>query len=739
VFGLGFYFPKEESVYQRFADSTATILGTIASKYIGDNPPTGFTFRTVYTEGIKQLEDGRYDLDLGSRFPDSPLGHYAYAYAALYCERDETVELALSCYGPSHLYLNGQSWYKSTMADDVDRRRIRLLRAELRQGWNDLFIKVSKTSSGFGCIIGSSNSKWFPLHFLSPLRERAGSGGWIYSEPTDQDWYEKKALPAWDSLEAESGLHWLPPLQPKKPGVHPTADLQSLFGRKEGQIAYGWTSFQVEDSGSSLCHLTGTATGQLRIWIGNDLVATTDNSRIDLTCSLKYGRHQLLVESADTSAAEPWEYDLNIELNGETVPWICPQNIQGPVGSWLHLGPFTERLHDPLEIRTLYRLFNNGSEEVYWRTGTPHLAVRPYLENRLYARWNYPLGVTLYGLLQTGRMLDRQDITDYAAGHIDECTNLYAYSLWDRQVYGSAAINHQLVELDMLDDCGSFGSAMLEAYKDHRNPDYVAIADIIADYMKNTQERQSNGAFYRQRSGEYQERTLWADDLYMSTPFLTRYYELTGETEYLDDAALQFLLFKEYLYMPELQMMSHVYDFKYNVATYVPWGRGNGWVLFSLSELLAVMPEHHEKRAELLAFFGLLAEGYVRLQDEDGLWHQILTDASSYPETSSTAMFAYAFSRGLRHGWLTAEGPYINAVYKAWDGLTRHCIDQWGNVHGVCQGSGYSFTPDYYRNELHPILNDTHGIGIILLCGIEVMALTRHLQQDPSTANSVRT
>ena len=101
---MGFYFQREESVYQRFADSTATILGTITSKNIGDNPPTGFTFRTVYTEGIKQLEDGRYDLDLGSRFPDSPLGHYAYAYAALYCEQDETVELALRCYGPSHLY-----------------------------------------------------------------------------------------------------------------------------------------------------------------------------------------------------------------------------------------------------------------------------------------------------------------------------------------------------------------------------------------------------------------------------------------------------------------------------------------------------------------------------------------------------------------------------------------------------------------------------------------------------------
>jgi len=67
---------------------------------------------------------------------------------------------------------------------------------------------------------------------------------------------------------------------------------------------------------------------------------------------------------------------------------------------------------------------------------------------------------------------------------------------------------------------------------------------------------------------------MWIDDLYMSTPFLARYYKLTGQPEYIDDAARQFLLFKKYLFMPEYKIMSHIYDFGYNLPTGIPWGRG---------------------------------------------------------------------------------------------------------------------------------------------------------------------
>jgi rhamnogalacturonyl hydrolase YesR len=198
---------------------------------------------------------------------------------------------------------------------------------------------------------------------------------------------------------------------------------------------------------------------------------------------------------------------------------------------------------------------------------------------------------------------------------------------------------------------------------------------------------------------------------------------VTAEADAIDEAAKQFLRFKRYLYMSEQQIMSHVYDFKYGLPTRIPWGRGNGWVLFSLSELLERLPETHEDREELLAMFRELSQGIAALQSGSGLWHQVLNRPDAYLEASCTAMFVYAFSRGVRFGWLDREGPYAEAALKGWRGLTAQAIDRQGNVHGVCSGSRYSFSPDYYMEDLRTVRNDNHGIGIMMLAAVEVMQL----------------
>jgi rhamnogalacturonyl hydrolase YesR len=165
------------------------------------------------------------------------------------------------------------------------------------------------------------------------------------------------------------------------------------------------------------------------------------------------------------------------------------------------------------------------------------------------------------------------------------------------------------------------------------------------------------------------------------------------------------------------------------MATGVPWGRGNGWAIFSLSELLAVLPEKHEQRPALLAAFRELCEGYLALQDGSGMWHQVLDVSDSYPETSCTSMFIYGFARGIEYGWLEQPDLFIKSVFKAWEALNRISIDKNGNVYGVCRGSEFSFTPEYYKTELLWNLNDTHGIGIVLLAGVEMLKLMKHLKK----------
>ncbi|RXZ76575.1 glycosyl hydrolase [Paenibacillaceae bacterium] len=715
------YFPLEESLHDRQGSSVRKAIEIIANQYVGSTPPNGFIFRTVSKESFRQLEDGRYDINLMEKFPERQLGEFGYACTLVHSGQSCEIELALSCYGPTRVYLNGGLFYKSTMTDDVNILNKRLLQAQLHKGWNIFFIKMVKASSGFGCIFGSSNYKWFPVHGLAPFAERSGGGGWAYSSSV-QDLYSEEALPAARSLEKSLPTPWFPLL---------TGDggqdcgFEQLFGLLPGQSAYGWSSFHSPGHREALCSLSGEAPGPIQIWVNDTLIVEAEGGSFDASVVLSPGDHSILLLS--TCGSNDWSVSVSVTSEGRPCRLTAPQRVKGVQQNWICLGPFSDRESAYLGTEpspTLYQLFDRSvggkKESLYWRApGIAEGYVRPYLENERYAKWNYPLGVTLYGLLQAGRILKREDLLDYVTGHISECTNLYPYSLWDREQYGAPAINHQLVELNMLDDCGSFGSAMLEAFEETRDEKYLTIAHIIADYIMNKQERKEDGVFYRLRAGEYQENTLWADDLYMSTPFLTRYYKQTGNEAAIKEAASQFLLFKKYLYMPERRIVSHVYDFKYNTPTHIPWGRGNGWVLFSLSELLAVMPEASVERGELIRLFNDLASGYLALQGAHGLWHQVLTDASSYEETSCTAMFAYAFCRGVRLGWLQNPDAYADAARKAWEGLTKFSIDQAGNVYGVCRGSGYSFSSDYYKDELNWVLNDTHGIGIVLLCGGE--------------------
>ncbi|MDR6553179.1 glycoside hydrolase family 88 protein [Paenibacillus qinlingensis] len=724
------HFDKQQSIQARCGSNTQLILENIANHYMGTHPANSFTWRLYSRQGCKQMADARYDLNLGEKFPEAKNGQFGYAFTQIWSDTERIVESALSCYGPASLYVNGQLLYKSVTIDELNPANKRHLKIPLSSGWTTIFIKLRKTPAGFGCILGTIRSKWSTPPALAPFNEREGQAGWIYSVPTDEDVYKNRALPALGQSELATGIEWRPTLKwNTEQNKQPVFTRMFGNGAQEGQYAYGWTRLRCSSPGKQRYSFRGTnQSAALTVWIdGKEVFHAQALQPIHFDIDLTYGQHDLLVQSL--SGGKDWGFNVDIHQNGQLCEVELPHPVQGTEERWLYAGPFQrEKAYTPAELQTMYTVWEPENGGLYWRLDQPDAWVRPYLENANYARWNYPLGVTLYGLLQGGKMLGREDIVRYVTNHISECTRLYDYGLWDRKQYGFPWVNHQLIELDMLDDCGSFGSVMLEAYTEHKERTYLEVAEVIGDFICNRQERREDGAFYRESPGYYMEKTLWGDDLYMSTPFMKRYYLLTGNVAVLDDAAEQFIAYKKYLYMPELKVMSHVYDFKFNTATYVPWGRGNGWPLFSLSELLEVLPSTHARRGELVAFFQEFSEGLLSLQGNNGLWHQVLTDPDSYEETSCTAMFIYAFCRGLRLGILQDNRSAFEAsIRQAWHGLISRAVDQYGNVHGVCTGSKYAFTADYYKDELPWKTNDTHGIGIVMLAGIEVERLNHYM------------
>lgn len=720
---IGYYFEDSRSMAEVAGDQPEVTLSVIANRFKELNPQAPVTYRAFSMRGIQRALDYRYEADFNQFFPEAENEEYVFAWAKMWSGADAEYMFDINCYGPIVVYLNGdEAWCSNIFTERYPNKHNRFT-LHLRKGWNQFVIRSKKTRGGFGWKFGSWLGK-HPYVFMMPSVEREGMEGWLFTNPVPAG---VEIQPSLGDSEASTKRVWNPSHD------WSDAELESgvctrIFGEAKGKTALAWTKLENTADSSFVVKGAGTQQGKVRILLDDKEILSSDSGdTIGFEAELAPGLHNLVVLCEGTESG--WGFDLDLESSQSGFAQSCPCDLAGRADKWLFAGPFDDA-HPPVfeKLKNFLNVHETANGPHYWRLNAPETYLRLYNENPLYGRWNYPLGVTVYGLLHAGLEIKSEEIRSYVRDHVQVCCSTYPYSLWDRSQFGGPTHMHRLLSsIDSLDDCGSFGSSMLEVAQHCEIEGYERIAHFVAEFIANKQDRFPDGAFYRREMmHEFHENTMWADDLYMSVPFLCRYYQLTGEQRYVDDAAKQFLGFRKRLYIPEDRVMSHVYDLRREMATGVPWGRGNGWTVFSLAELLGVLPEDHKDRPELLSFFRELCSGILELQDEEGYWHQVLTHRDSYPETSCTAMFIFAFSRGIRNQWLEDPEPYSDAVFKAWAALNRASIDREGNVYGVCRGSEFSFSPEYYKKDLLPRLNDTHGIGIVLLAGVEVIRLRNY-------------
>ena len=128
------------------------------------------------------------------------------------------------------------------------------------------------------------------------------------------------------------------------------------------------------------------------------------------------------------------------------------------------------------------------------------------------------------------------------------------------------------------------------------------------------------------------------DDFYMSCLFLVRITRLIGEKKYADKVVAQINGFYERLYMSDKKLFSHIFFPNEGKPNRVPWGRGNGWIAVTLTEILLYL-QGEECWEKALLIYKDFMEGLAAVQDTDGMWHQVLDMQDSYKETSCTGMF----------------------------------------------------------------------------------------------------
>ena len=716
---MGYYFDDSQSINAYEGTDPQAIISSLAYRYMGQNLKHGLYYRAYTNNGIVRTTDYRYLVDFNKIFPDSKDKECVWAFTKFYSAGKSSFGWDINCFGPMVVYVNGEVAYKSDIFKERYSETSTRVFMDVEEGWNDIRIQFKKTKAGFGGQFGTWIGKW-DMYTLMPTKERDGQEGFVFTELVPDDYvpefeigmsekdFDKKLYPVinWSDDEMKKG------------------QLTRMFGTPNGQYAVGYTKVFADDINNTTHKFTLDTKGETVVYINKKEVFKTKGGKETFDATLPLGTYDVYVKCI--CDGNDWGYTLECD----TVEFESAARVKGTDDVWMYIGTFVNDFEFPFDTAS-DMLHIVGEPATYWRLDAPDTFVRPYNENTLFGRWNYPLGVTMYGLLHTAIAIGSEDIKNYIKDHVQLCIDTLEYALWDKEQYGGAtSIHNLLTSIDSLDDCGSFASMMLEVNKYLGLRDVKKVADYVGDYIYNHQSRLEDGTFFRKEMmHHFHNMTMWADDLYMSVPFLVRYSQFTGDQKYLDDAANQFFGFKKRLFMPEEKIMSHVYDFKYDSKTNVPWGRGNGWVVFSMTELLEVLPEDHPKRNDLIDFLNTLCEGYLALQDDEGMWHQVLNDHESYTETSCTSMFIYAFSRGIRFGWLKNPEKYVKAIYKAWKGISKTSVDSNGNVYGVCRGSEFSFIADYYKYELGWNLNDTHGTGIVMLAGIEVIRLNKFLAE----------
>jgi unsaturated rhamnogalacturonyl hydrolase len=162
-----------------------------------------------------------------------------------------------------------------------------------------------------------------------------------------------------------------------------------------------------------------------------------------------------------------------------------------------------------------------------------------------------------------------------------------------------------------------------------------------------------------------------------------------------------------------------------------------GWYAMALVDILEFLPENHARRGVVTGALERLAAAVAKVQDPDkGVWWQVLDapkQGKNFLESSASAMFVYALSKGMNKGWLD-KAKYEPVAAKGWSGILHQFIDlapdgaldltQVCKVAGLGVGPGGGPNRDgtfaYYTGSLTPpVLNDPKGLGAFILAATE--------------------
>lgn len=236
-------------------------------------------------------------------------------------------------------------------------------------------------------------------------------------------------------------------------------------------------------------------------------------------------------------------------------------------------------------------------------------------------------------------------------------------------------------------------------------------------------------------SHRIEEIELWDDTVYMVSEFLLQMYKLTGDKKYLQEAVGQLMLHAEKLEDETTGLWYHGWD-NDTIPSKDPycqegwaenpnrrnnefWGRGNGWIVMTLADILELLPADDPNRTVLTASLIKKLDTLAPLQDaQTGHWYQLPVhpdETANFIESSCTAMFAYAATKAILLGLVPPE-HYETQIERAYTGLKKHSLKKENNylkMRNICEGTCVGDKNYYYGRKLVDERAYAFGVAIM--------------------------
>lgn len=221
-------------------------------------------------------------------------------------------------------------------------------------------------------------------------------------------------------------------------------------------------------------------------------------------------------------------------------------------------------------------------------------------------------------------------------------------------------------------DPAANGEALLYAAQATGDPKLRRAAGNMLEYLLRRAPRTQDGTLYHIAN----KKQVWIDSMYMAPPFLA----VAGQPE---ESVRQVEGIRKLLWNSKNKLFSQIWDDDLRDFDRKDfWGVGNGWAAAGLTRIVKALPETmRDEKKKLASYIHEVIEGCLLRQRDDGLFHDVLNDPSTFVETNLAQMLAYSIYRGIAGGWLDA------AYRKQADRMreaARGKVDAYGLVQGVC-------------------------------------------------------